>query len=92
MDSFRRSVLLQGWSELSIWGYDEAMQTYFAQLWRDGEDSDDEPTIWIMGLMPIESVEALLLKVSSALGEPLDIVQRAMLHAPGTVEPVARAS
>jgi hypothetical protein len=68
MSSFRRALLLPGWSERSIWGYDEMMDTYFAQLWRDDDPNDDEPTIWISGIHPIGSpghLAALIAKVTS---------------------------
>jgi hypothetical protein len=52
--SFIEPLWLPGWSQRSIWGYDEQMETYFAQLGRDDDDGD-EPTIWISGLQPITS-------------------------------------
>ena len=52
--NFREALWLPGWSDQSIWGYDEQMDTYFAQLWRDG-DVNDDPTVWISGCDPIES-------------------------------------
>ena len=37
---------LSGWGRRSIWGWDRRDGTYYAQLWRDGEEQD-EPTLWL---------------------------------------------
>jgi hypothetical protein len=46
----RRGLDLDGWGDLSVWGWDSQAGTLFAQLWRDrpDDDQDDErPDIWI---------------------------------------------
>ncbi len=40
---------LPGWDEQSIWGYDEGIGSFFAQLWRNGSRSD-EPEVWLSGM------------------------------------------
>lgn len=46
--SFRSALLLPGWGERSIWGWDGATGSMFAQLWPNGSDLDlDEPPIAI---------------------------------------------
>ncbi len=49
----RRGLDLDGWSDLSVWGWDSQASTLFAQLWRDRDDEDQDgddderPDIWI---------------------------------------------
>lgn len=47
----RRGLDLDGWSDLSVWGWDEQTGSLFAQLWHDRDDddsdADDAPEIWI---------------------------------------------
>lgn len=50
--SFRFALDVDGWSELSAWGYDEGLESYFAQLWRDNDPMDAPPTVWLMGYDP----------------------------------------
>ncbi|MFE4263424.1 hypothetical protein [Streptomyces sp. NPDC056883] len=50
--SFRFALDIDGWSELSAWGYDEGLESYFAQLWRDGDPVNSNPTVWLMGYDP----------------------------------------
>ncbi len=38
---------LDGWDHASIWGWDEAADSLFADLWRNTDDSDKPPTIRI---------------------------------------------
>ncbi|MEV6956122.1 hypothetical protein [Streptomyces sp. NPDC051183] len=50
--SFRFALDIDGWSELSAWGYDEGLESYFAQLWRDADPANSNPTVWLMGYDP----------------------------------------
>lgn len=77
MRNFREALCLPGWSDQSIWGYDEQMDTYFAQLWRDG-DRNDEPTVWISGCDPIRSGRQLAELISSATGLETGTVMEAL--------------
>ncbi len=79
MRNFREALCLPGWSDQSIWGYDEQMDTYFAQLWRDG-DVNDDPTVWISGCDPIESCMHLAVQIASATDADMRSVMRAMLR------------
>lgn len=85
MRSFREALWLPGWSEQSTWGYDEQMDTYFAQLWRDG-DRNDEPTVWISGCAPIASGLQLAAQIASATEVDVRSAMRAMLCDPGVTE------
>jgi len=40
-------LVLTGWDDYSVWGYDPMMDALFAQLWRNTDSSRDEPRIWI---------------------------------------------
>jgi hypothetical protein len=77
MQSFREALWLPGWSEQSTWGYDEQMDTYYAQLWRD-DDVNDVPTAWISGCDPIGTGFELATLVASFTGTDLAAVMRAM--------------
>lgn len=79
--NFREALWLPGWSAQSIWGYDEQMDTFFAQLWRD-EDTNDDPTVWISGCDPIENGMQLATLIASVTDRDLVTVMRAMLCDP----------
>lgn len=78
---FREPLWLPAWSDQSIWGYDEPMRTFFAQLWRD-HDSNDEPTVWIGGLHLIESGSQLVELIASATDSDIEPVKCAMTDIP----------
>lgn len=39
----RYALGLDGYEDYSVWGYDEAGATYFAQLWRNESNGDGQP-------------------------------------------------
>lgn len=78
MRNFREALWLPGWSDQSIWGYDEQMGTYFVELWRDG-DPNDEPTVWIIGCDAIASGLQLAAHIASATEVDVRSAIRAML-------------
>jgi hypothetical protein len=45
--SFRLALPLAGYEKASVWGWDAQMGTLFAQVYSNGENSRDEPRIWI---------------------------------------------
>lgn len=47
----RDDVDLADWDERSVWGYDEGVGSFYAQLWRNPGDSD-EPDVWLSGVDP----------------------------------------
>jgi hypothetical protein len=81
MRNFREALRLPGWSDQSIWGYDEQMDTYFAQLWRDG-DTNDDPTVWISGCDPIGTDRQLADLIASATDVNVSRAMRAMRRGP----------
>ena len=83
--NFREALWLPGWSDQSIWGYDEQMDTFFAQLWRDS-DTNEDPTVWVSGCDPIRSGMQLAAFLASATGVDVGSVMRAMLCDPGGTE------
>ena len=83
--NFREALWLPGWSAQSIWGYDEQMDTFFAQLWRD-EDTNADPTVWISGCDPIESAMQLAARIASTTRADAESVMRAMRCDPGGKE------
>jgi hypothetical protein len=42
----RLPLYLPGWDQRSTWGWDDGQMTLFAQLWVNGDDSD-EPGYWL---------------------------------------------
>ena len=65
--AFKRDVDLPGWSEQSIWGYDEMLECFWAEFWRD-DDRFDEPRIWISSCHLILTVSALACVMSDLIG------------------------
>src|SRR5216683_6293900 len=56
MEIGRRGLDLDGWGDLSVWGWDSQTGSLFAQLWRDrpddeddedDEEDDERPEVWI---------------------------------------------
>ncbi|MGH3867229.1 MAG: hypothetical protein ACRDQ4_14015 [Pseudonocardiaceae bacterium] len=50
--SFVDTLYLAGWEKQSVWGYDEPLGSFFAQLWTNASTSD-EPEIWLSGAYEI---------------------------------------
>lgn len=59
----------EGYADVIV-GWDDSAG-FFAQLWRNGEASDDEPAHWIPGVKPIEQLELELRKRNVSLPESL---------------------
>lgn len=81
MRNFREALCLPGWSDQSVWGYDEQMDTYFAQLWRDS-DTNDDPTVWISGVDQIGTSRQLADLIASATGVNVGRAMYAMRRGP----------
>jgi hypothetical protein len=89
----RHRLDLDGWGDLSVWGWDSQAGTLFAQLWRDrsddDEDEDDErPDIWIAPPAWEATGQPTVLAewIAEATGSPLVAVLRAMAASlPGRV-------
>lgn len=43
---FRDAIWLDGHDDQSIWGYDTGVDSFFAQLWTNGSESED-PELWL---------------------------------------------
>ena len=43
---FRDAIWLDGHDDQSIWGYDTGVRSFFAQLWKNGSESED-PELWL---------------------------------------------
>ncbi|NUV62600.1 hypothetical protein [Streptomyces sp. CAI-85] len=68
-EDFTRPVPLLGWDLASDWGYDTATGSFFARLYRNGEDLSAPPTVWLSGLDPeLPDVVALTDAVAQATG------------------------
>ncbi|HEY8722184.1 hypothetical protein [Pengzhenrongella sp.] len=65
--AYTRDFDLPGWSEQSIWGYDELLESFWAQLWRD-EDRFDAPRISISSYHLIPTIPALARVIADQLG------------------------
>lgn len=59
----RYALPLDGYDHASVWGYDAQSASYFALLWRNSSDSDEEPDAslnWSTGGHEIESPHKLV--------------------------------
>lgn len=80
----RRGLDLDGWGDLSVWGWDSQAGTLFAQLWRDrddeDEDDDERPEIWITppAWEPTGQPAILAGWIAEATGSPVTAVLTAM--------------
>lgn len=43
---FRDAIWLDGHDDQSVWGYDTGVDSFFAQLWTNGSESED-PELWL---------------------------------------------
>lgn len=70
--SMRRSLPLPGWEQRSVWGWDSADQSLFAQLYRNGEDDwnppEDNRWITVTRYPATGSVEQLAQWIARASG------------------------
>jgi hypothetical protein len=96
----RRGLDLDGWGELSVWGWDSQAGTLFAQLWRDRDDEDEvdeddeDPDIWISPPAWVVTDQPLVLAnwVAEATGSRLTAVLTAMARSvPGELGDVLMA-
>ncbi|MEV6624288.1 hypothetical protein AB0M83_33300 [Amycolatopsis sp. NPDC051106] len=76
---FRLALDIPGWEEASTWGYDTGMMTFFAQLYRNGGDYDDSPTIWLSGVNPVyETIVDLRDAIARAARVPITAASAAL--------------
>ena len=62
---------LPGWDGLSIWGWDDGLGCFYAQLTRNGNSDDDGPDVWITPgprFTTITEIDALATTISTAIG------------------------
>jgi hypothetical protein len=78
-------LILTGWEERSVWGFDPHDDAYFAQLCRNGSPSE-RPDVWICGRgrvngreFVVTTTRLLAQEVAEATG-PLSHVCRAMIR------------
>jgi hypothetical protein len=68
----RRGLPLAGWDNYSVWGFDTGVNSFFAQLWKNDDDSRAEPRVWITPgaryTVPIISVYELAGLIAAATG------------------------
>jgi len=79
-------LILTGWEERSVWGFDPQDDAYFAQLWRNGSPSE-RPDVWICGRGRVDGREfvvtttrLLAQEVVEATGRALSQVCKAMIR------------
>lgn len=93
----RRGLDLDGWGEMSVWGWDSQAGTLFAQLWRDrpdddeaqdDDDYDERPDIWITPPVWETTDQPIVLAgwIAKATRRPMGAVLKAMAASvPGQV-------
>lgn len=74
---------LEGWDQLSTWGYDSGHASFFAQLTQNGRSDADGPQVWITpGRYPVmTNPDQLLTTIATATGAPPAAVAKTMNHA-----------
>jgi hypothetical protein len=85
----RYALPLSGYDDASIWGYDELDSTYYAQLWRNGSDSWNEPDLWLnwfTASQPISSAARLATMIAARTGISAAEVFRSMAAAQSAPE------
>jgi hypothetical protein len=71
---------LDGWEKYSTWGFDTGVSSYFAVLYRNTDDPNEQPTVWLSGVMERYHLAPLLFaRIVQATGEPATTVYEAML-------------
>ena len=76
----RYGLELRGWHD-SVWGHDEGLGSYFAQMYKDSEpvDERDTPHVWLSGIdRKYHSKEELAAAIAEATGLRLRKVRKAM--------------
>ncbi|UWW91114.1 hypothetical protein [Streptomyces murinus] len=67
---FSLALPLPGWDKGSDWGYDTGTRSFFARLYRNGDNISDSPTVWLVGVDPdLTDVVALTDAVQAATGQ-----------------------
>lgn len=88
--SGRMPLVLPGWDDYSVWGWDAAEGALFAQLWRNGDDSRSEPRVWIapgQWWPATTSVDQLVRYIVTATSHPEWLIRKAMARcAPPSVK------
>jgi hypothetical protein len=77
---------VEGWSQRSIFGWDEQLGSWWAQLWRDGSTSA-LPDVWIADAGA--QVSRLVQLVTDRIGLPFDVVDWALAE---SLEPPSERS
>lgn len=95
MESWRRALPLPGWEQASVWGWDIAEGSLFAQLYLNGDDGGDEPRIWITtlaGWPATRDPQVLAEWISDAIGSSMAAALLALAdQAPGEMGEQLRA-
>jgi hypothetical protein len=67
-------LALPGWDELSTWGWDDAAQSWYAQLTPNGGDDSNGPQIWLAGVpTPYRTEVELMTAIIQSTGvQPTD--------------------
>ena len=75
-DDMHDAILIDGFDQQSIWGYDSGTGSFFAQIWQNGSRSD-HPDLWLTAptwtLSCAQAVVAPLVDHTAA--DPLDVVR-----------------
>jgi hypothetical protein len=84
-EEFRTTLELPGWQNQSAWGYDEPMDSYFAQLWRNTNRDEAQPDIWLSGFRTkYARPGSIALEIMKLTGhDPLTIVSAMGILDPG---------
>lgn len=76
-ESLYDAVLIPGYEDYSVWGFDEGMGSYWANLWRNDEDRDAAPSLSVGASGPLlRRPEAVMVAIAEHLGfAPVTVTQ-----------------
>ncbi len=64
-----RAFTMPGWDHHSTWGEEEGLGHFYAQLYRNSDDRDGPPLIWITPPRHVvTSIDALAEAIAAAIG------------------------
>lgn len=70
-EDFTLHLPLPGWGMASDWGYDTGTRSFFARLYRSGQDPSAPPAVWLAGAQPeLANVVDLADALQEATGQP----------------------
>lgn len=75
----REPLNLEGWEDLSVWGWDDEIGSYYAQLYTNDADDEEPPKIWLTPPPThYRTKEELASAIAAATNKPIATIEEAM--------------